>query len=413
MVRKTVLLILACCGLAKADTGYPSTIRVTETDNSPACTIGQIKVTPGTLSCSGQTATITTGGGGGTGGVSVYPATATASFPFGFSASTFTATAVNASVSSVTVTGASGLTVVSTVTALSFASNGPGAGQIQLTEGSSTTVVALIAPGKGVIWIEISSNTMQFNVNAGSTYTILSASTTITPGHFLVMGPALTAVDGGTGSGGAGTPGAPVNSVQYNSASAFAGSANFNYSGSSLTVLNPVNISGAVIIGTNSAVATVQSAQQNIVATGATTNIVCFSTSATGPCSVSVSTAAPIAPSDYRLTISSPPTGVTTFGVQYDGHLISSGTAPVLTSCGTGPLIDGTDAAGTVTGGTGSTGCTITFAEPYGTDPHCTVTEQTMSLVNAFGYTHSASNIVVTQTGLGTGKFDYTCFGKQ
>ena len=68
MVRRAILLVLAFCGIAKADTGFTSTIRVTETDNSPACTVGQVKVSPGSLTCNGQVATITTGGSGGGGG---------------------------------------------------------------------------------------------------------------------------------------------------------------------------------------------------------------------------------------------------------------------------------------------------------------------------------------------------------
>lgn len=48
-----------------ADTGFSNTLRVSETDNSPACTVGQIKVTAGTLTCNGQVATISTGGGSG------------------------------------------------------------------------------------------------------------------------------------------------------------------------------------------------------------------------------------------------------------------------------------------------------------------------------------------------------------
>ena len=67
MVRRALLLIFGLVGLARADTGYASTIRVTETDNSPACTIGQLKVSAGSLTCAGQTATVVTGGGGGGG----------------------------------------------------------------------------------------------------------------------------------------------------------------------------------------------------------------------------------------------------------------------------------------------------------------------------------------------------------
>lgn len=62
---KKLLLILAVCGIARADTGFKNTIQFTETDNSPKCQAGQVKVSPGTLTCNGQTATITTGGGSG------------------------------------------------------------------------------------------------------------------------------------------------------------------------------------------------------------------------------------------------------------------------------------------------------------------------------------------------------------
>jgi|GEM_PF-3140155 len=71
MVRKAILLTLLSA-FSFADTGFKDTIRVTETDLSPSCMAGQIKVSPGTLTCNGQTATITTGGGGG-GGAATLP----------------------------------------------------------------------------------------------------------------------------------------------------------------------------------------------------------------------------------------------------------------------------------------------------------------------------------------------------
>jgi len=64
MVRRTLFLILTLAGYGFSDTGFSTTIQVTETDNSPKCQAGQLKVSAGTLTCSGQTATITTGGGG-------------------------------------------------------------------------------------------------------------------------------------------------------------------------------------------------------------------------------------------------------------------------------------------------------------------------------------------------------------
>lgn len=91
------------------------------------------------------------------------------------------------------------------------------------------------------------------------------------------------------------------------------------------------------------------------------------------------------------------------------GHVIGGGTSPALTSCGSGPTITGNDHAGTVVGGTGSTGCTVTFANTYATAPHCTVTAQTGSLTNIFSYSVSVSAITTTETSFGTGKFDYVC----
>lgn len=68
MVRKPLLLVLLLSAVGFADTGFKDTIQFTETDGSPKCMAGQVKVSPGTLTCSGQTATITTGGGSGGGG---------------------------------------------------------------------------------------------------------------------------------------------------------------------------------------------------------------------------------------------------------------------------------------------------------------------------------------------------------
>lgn len=65
MVLKKVFLIMFLTGSAFGDTGFTSTIRVSETDNSPACTVGQIKVSTGTLTCQGQVGIIATGGSGG------------------------------------------------------------------------------------------------------------------------------------------------------------------------------------------------------------------------------------------------------------------------------------------------------------------------------------------------------------
>ena len=99
------------------------------------------------------------------------------------------------------------------------------------------------------------------------------------------------------------------------------------------------------------------------------------------------------------------------FSIKGTGHVIGSSTSPTLSGCGTSPSVLGDDRHGTVTAGGTATGCTVTFATPYTVAPSCVVTPQTGSIANSFSYTESATAITVTQTGLGSGKFDYNCEG--
>lgn len=87
--------------------------------------------------------------------------------------------------------------------------------------------------------------------------------------------------------------------------------------------------------------------------------------------------------------------------------------SPVLTSCGGSPSVVGSNSAFTLTGGSASTGCTIAFSQVWITTPTCTVSQQSMSVVNALSYTVSIGTIVVTQTGMGTNKLDIVCIGNQ
>jgi hypothetical protein len=95
--------------------------------------------------------------------------------------------------------------------------------------------------------------------------------------------------------------------------------------------------------------------------------------------------------------------------VKLGGHVVTSGTAPSLSSCGSSPSISGTDMAGTVTAGGTATACTVTFASAWSAAPHCNVTPQTGSVTNTFSYSISTTAITVTETGLGGGLFDYNC----
>lgn len=93
------------------------------------------------------------------------------------------------------------------------------------------------------------------------------------------------------------------------------------------------------------------------------------------------------------------------------GHLPppTGAAAPALTSCGTGPTIVGTDAAGTVTMGTGTpTGCVITFVTAYKTAPNCVVNWQATPLA-AQSYAVTTTAITLTQTATSSNVANYVC----
>lgn len=90
-----------------------------------------------------------------------------------------------------------------------------------------------------------------------------------------------------------------------------------------------------------------------------------------------------------------------------EGHLSSTGTTPSLTSCGTSPSRTGTDITGTITEGSVSTGCVLTFGVAYTATPHCTLTPQSGL---AFSYAVSTTAITITNIGaLSSTKIDYAC----
>lgn len=90
-------------------------------------------------------------------------------------------------------------------------------------------------------------------------------------------------------------------------------------------------------------------------------------------------------------------------------RLGTSGSAPVLSSCGTSPTIVGTDLAGRVTMGTGSpTGCVITFNKAKAVAPACNVTWAATPLASQ-SYAVSTTAITLTQTGTSSNVVFYTC----
>lgn len=99
--------------------------------------------------------------------------------------------------------------------------------------------------------------------------------------------------------------------------------------------------------------------------------------------------------------------------IVFAGHLISSGTTPTASSCGSSPVLTGTDTGFSVTPGATATGCTVTFKVPFVNTPVCSIGNRTMSLVNALAYTPAATNIAWTQTGAAGATYDVICIGNQ
>lgn len=87
--------------------------------------------------------------------------------------------------------------------------------------------------------------------------------------------------------------------------------------------------------------------------------------------------------------------------------------SPTITSCGTGPSIIGNDNVFQITAGVSATGCVATFAKPYKVNvPICLAVNETVSVINAFSYVTTLTDITMTQTGLAGNKIDVHCFGR-
>lgn len=117
------------------------------------------------------------------------------------------------------------------------------------------------------------------------------------------------------------------------------------------------------------------------------------------------------------LQLSQDPTGAfgvdTNNNVYFPKHILGSGTAPVLSSCGTTPSILGTDFAGEVTEGTTSTGCLITFNAAYLAKPWCVVAPQTFTTSSPISWVPFTTGIIVSHSNQVTGVvYNYFCSGR-
>ena len=98
-----------------------------------------------------------------------------------------------------------------------------------------------------------------------------------------------------------------------------------------------------------------------------------------------------------------------------NGHIATyMATAPVLSSCGSSPSITGSDTAFVITVGSTATGCTATFNKTWTSNPVCTVTNQSQSIVSAMTYTVSTTAVTISQAaGLSGNIIDVICLGAQ
>ncbi len=99
----------------------------------------------------------------------------------------------------------------------------------------------------------------------------------------------------------------------------------------------------------------------------------------------------------------------TLFMIDQNGDVHHGGGTPVLSSCGTAPVLDAnsTDQAGTITVGATTASCTLTFSVAKLSKPHCVVASETGTI--AISYTESTTALVVTNATLGGDLVDYFC----
>lgn len=90
------------------------------------------------------------------------------------------------------------------------------------------------------------------------------------------------------------------------------------------------------------------------------------------------------------------------------GHLLASGTAPTVSSCGVSPTIAGGDNFGTVTAGTGIlTSCVINFAKTWGATPRCVASSNTA--IASMTTTATTTQLTIGGTSLTSDIINWIC----
>jgi hypothetical protein len=101
------------------------------------------------------------------------------------------------------------------------------------------------------------------------------------------------------------------------------------------------------------------------------------------------------------------------FGVQGNGHITASSSAPTLSSCGTSPsVVRGNDTWGRiVTGGGVITACTVTFANTYALPPVCDANPEG-GVTTFIAASSTATGFVITgASAITSTTITYQCYG--
>lgn len=105
---------------------------------------------------------------------------------------------------------------------------------------------------------------------------------------------------------------------------------------------------------------------------------------------------------------------VTPLPTQTYGKFVGNGPAPVLSTCGTTPVVAGTDSAFTITIGTGTpSACTATFAQAWLGNPACVAVDQTTIAKNPTTAVSTTTAVVITLTAASVNgdRIDVVCVG--